>query len=311
MSMRHAAGGGTLAGPGGASGAGGTIYDRGYRHYDGPREGRSRPVRAILWTGVRRVLGIKRSWKTKVVPFGLLVLAFAPALVFVAIRVIAGPAAGEFTGYPDFLGVTAVALLLFAGTAGPELLCPDRREGTLALVFSRPITLRDYLAGKLGALLVLTALIAIVPALVLFLGNLFTDDSAWGYLRTHWGDLLRILAVGGVLTVFYALTSLGVASTTDRRGIATAVFLGVFLASSAMANLLFAAPGIPGRRWLALLSLQGLPGNVTSWVFGKPFTEGSMAAQAGFTGPAYLAALAVLAALGALLLVNRLRKVTP
>ena len=52
---------------------GGTIYDRGYRHYEGPREGRGRRVRAIAVAGIRRVLGLKRNWKTKVVPWGLLV----------------------------------------------------------------------------------------------------------------------------------------------------------------------------------------------------------------------------------------------
>ena len=51
----------------------GTIYDRGYRHHEGPREGRGRRVRAIAVAGVRRVLGLKRNWKTKVVPWGLLV----------------------------------------------------------------------------------------------------------------------------------------------------------------------------------------------------------------------------------------------
>ena len=41
---------------------GGTIYDRGYRHYEGPREGRGRRVRAIAVAGIRRVLGLKRNW---------------------------------------------------------------------------------------------------------------------------------------------------------------------------------------------------------------------------------------------------------
>jgi len=42
----------------------------------------------------------------------------------------------------------AFVLLLFAATAGPELLCPDRRQNVLALIFTRPVTRSDYLLAK-------------------------------------------------------------------------------------------------------------------------------------------------------------------
>ena len=286
----------------------GAIYDRGYRHYDGPREGRSRRITAILVAGIRRVLGLKRNWKTKVVPFGLIVAAFGPVLAFIGIRLLVGDAAGQFLGYADYFSIVAVILLLFAATAAPELLCPDRRQHVLALVFTRPVTRPDYLAAKLGALLLLmglVALIAIVPLVVLFLGNTLTADSAATYLGDHLGDLGRILVAGSALTVFYSVVALAAASLTDRRAVATAGLLGVFLGTSALANILFFTAQFDGRRWVAFLSLSGLPGRFVDWLFGAGFDPGTLAYQAGFTGLGYLVAMAVVVVVAAALLTWR------
>ena len=291
----------------------GTIYDRGYRHYEGPREGRGRRVRAIAVAGVRRVLGLKRNWKTKVVPFGLLVLAFGPVFAFIGARVLVGEAVGEFLGYGRYLRIVAGLLLLFAATAGPELLCPDRRQNVLALLFTRPVTRADYLLAKLAALLLVVGLIAVVPLVVLFLGNTLTADSAATYLREHLGDLGRILFAGVVLTSFYAAVSLAVASLAERRSLATAGLIGSFIASSALANILFfTAPStLPLRRWLTFVSLQGLAGRFVEWVFGEPFDDGSLAQQAGFSGSAYLAALVLLTAAAMGLLAWRIARLQP
>jgi ABC-2 type transport system permease protein len=289
----------------------GTIYDRGYRHYEGPREGRGRRVRAIAAAGVRRCLGLKRNWKTKVVPWGLLVLAFGPVFAFIGARVLIGEAVGEFASFADYLGVVALLLLLFAATAGPELLCPDRRQNVLALVFTRPVTRSDYLLAKLAALLAVVGLIALVPLLVLFAGNAVTAESAATYLREHLDDLGRILVAGSVLTVFYSVTALAVASLTDRRAVATASLLGLFLGSSAFANILYFTADFEGRRWLTFVSLSGLPGEFVGWLFGEGFEPGSMAEQAGFGGPAYLVAMAVVTALAGALLTWRIWRLRP
>jgi ABC-2 type transport system permease protein len=274
----------------------GAIYDRGYRHYDGPREGRSRRITAILVAGIRRALGLKRNWKTKVVPFGLIVAAFGPVLAFIGIRLLVGEAAG-----------------LFAATAAPELLCPDRRQHVLALVFTRPVTRPDYLAAKLGALLLLMGLVALLPLVILYLGNALTAPSAATYLRQHLGDLGRILFAGTVLTIFYAAVSLAVASLAERRSLATAGLIGTFIASGALGNILFfTSPAtLPLRRWLAFVPLQGLAGQFVQWVFGEPFPEGSLAQQAGFSGSAYLAALLILTAAAMGLLAWRIARLRP
>jgi ABC-2 type transport system permease protein len=289
----------------------GTIYDRGYRHYEGPREGRGRRLRAIVVAGVRRALGLKRNWKTKVVPFGLLVIAFGPVFAFIGVRVLVGEAVGEFLGYGRYLRIVAGILLLFAATAGPELLCPDRRQNVLALLFTRPVTRADYLLAKLAALLLVVGLIAVVPLVVLFLGNTLTADSAATYLREHLDDLGRILLAGVALTVFYSVVALAAASLTDRRALATAGLLGVMLGASALANILFFTTRFDGRRWFALLSLGGVPLRFVDWLFGDGFDPGSLAQQAGLTGPTYLAEMAVIVAVAGGVLAWRVLRLRP
>ncbi|HZD72509.1 MAG TPA: ABC transporter permease subunit [Actinomycetota bacterium] len=286
----------------------GAIYDRGYRHYQGAREGRSRLIKALMLAGVRRVLGLRRSWKAKVAPWGLLLIAFAPVVAFVGIRVIAGEAVDELIGYAQYLRVVSLVLLLFAASAGPELLCPDRQSNVLALYFTRPLGRSDYLLAKAAALLLVMGLIAVVPMAVLLAGNVLTADGAMTYLGDHLGDVPRILLAGGVLTVFYSVISLAIASLTERRSIAVAVQLGVFLASGIVAGTVFFTARFAGRRWVSLLALQQLPDRFVDWVFGEPFQQGSMAAEAGFTGPAYLVAMGVVCTLAFGLLAWRISR---
>ncbi len=288
----------------------GAIYDRGYRHYDGIREGRSRMVKALVLAGVRRTLGLKRSWKAKVVPWGLLVIGFAPVVAFIGIRVVAGNTVEQLIGYAEYLRIVSLVLLLFSATAGPELLCPDRQAGVLALYFTRPLSRVDYLLARAAALLAVMALIAVLPLVVLFLGNTLTAPGAMTYLGDHLGDVPRILLAGCVLTVYYSAVSLAVASLTERRSIAVVVQIGVFVASLVLVNIVFFASHFAGRRWLSLLALGQITGSFADWVFGRPYPEGSMAAQAGFTGPAYLAAIVAVTVVAAALLswrISRLR----
>ena len=64
------------------------LYDLGYRRYDGPRE---RPARAIVTLAeftARRVLGLGRGARHKVLPAITLAIAFLPALGSVAFAVL-------------------------------------------------------------------------------------------------------------------------------------------------------------------------------------------------------------------------------
>ena len=116
------------------TGSNARLFDLGYRGYDGPRE---RPARAVLTLAAftaRRVLGIGRGSRAKVLPAITLVIAFLPALLSVAFAVLLeGLALDDLISYGDYMFIIGSALALFAALIAPEALCPDRRTGMLGL----------------------------------------------------------------------------------------------------------------------------------------------------------------------------------
>ena len=65
----------------------GAVYDRGYRPYEGERGGRGAARAALVRISVRRALGLRRSWRQKVLPWTLLAIATVPAIVNVGVEV--------------------------------------------------------------------------------------------------------------------------------------------------------------------------------------------------------------------------------
>jgi ABC-2 type transport system permease protein len=71
----------------------GAIYDIGYQRYEGPRLGRSYAIWSLYVASVRNAFGIGRGAWTKVFVFGLITVAFLPAIVQVGVAALAP---GEF-----------------------------------------------------------------------------------------------------------------------------------------------------------------------------------------------------------------------
>ena len=59
----------------------GEVFDLGYQHYQGPREGRMRARKALWANGVRTALGLGRGTLAKVLPALLFIAVMIPALV--------------------------------------------------------------------------------------------------------------------------------------------------------------------------------------------------------------------------------------
>ncbi len=69
-----------------ASAPNGVIHDIGYQRYTGPRLGRWYAVRSLYVHSVRTAFGLGRSGKAKVFPWLVVGIAFAVALIAVAVR---------------------------------------------------------------------------------------------------------------------------------------------------------------------------------------------------------------------------------
>ena len=238
----------------------GAVYDRGYRPYEGVRGGREAATYALFKASIRRALGIRRSWRQKVAPFVLLGIATIPAIVNVGVGYVTRNEQFdrvEIITYREYVGVSST-LLLFVALVAPDVLCPDRRQHVLPLMFARPLTGVDYVVAKVGAIFAILFAFSFLPQVVLFIGNMLVSDSALDYLRDHLDVLWQVPLAVALLALFYAVVGLAVASLTDRRIVAGAAIIGLLLVTSITAGVLVGDETDTGSA-AALINVLALP----------------------------------------------------
>ena len=243
------------------------IVDRGYRPYDGPRGARGAATLALYKASMRRALGLRRSWRQKVAPFVLLGVVTIPAIVNVGIGYVTRDQLVdriELITYRDYVGVSS-ALLLFVAIVAPDVICPDRRQHVLPLMFARPLTGVDYVVAKVGAIATILFAFSFLPQVVLFVGNMLVSNSALHYFSGHLDVLWKVPIAVALLALFYAIVSVAIASLTDRRIVAGAAIIGLFLVTSIASGIISdqARDGSIG----ALLNVLALPLYLRDLVF--------------------------------------------
>ena len=227
----------------------GAVYDRGYRPYEGTLGGRRAARLALYKASMRRAVGLRRSWRQKFFPWLLLAVASVPAVVWVGVAYITRdtPASAiEIITYREYLGVST-ALLVFIGLAAPDVLCPDRRNRTLPLLFSRPLTGTDYVVAKVGAIASVVFLFSFLPQVVLYVGQMLVSDSALSYVRENLAVLWQVPLGTVAFSLYFSSLACAIASLTTRRLIAAASLLILLLASSVFAAGLSESTGAPAR----------------------------------------------------------------
>jgi ABC-2 type transport system permease protein len=253
----------------------GTIYDIGYRHYDGPRLGRRGAVMAIVGAGVRAVFGLGRSGRSKVLPWGAVVLGLAPAVVAVAIRVLVGEI-GELYSYENYLWGIGALLPIFVAAQAPELVVNDIRQRVLPLYFSRPIGRFDYAAAKLGALAIGLLALTLAPVLVLFVGRVLAAEDVLGALGHEVGALPAIVGSGVIHAVALASLGLAVSSLAARRAYAAGAVLAVFLVGGVV-SAIFAESGIGFEGLAPFLNPLAILDGAREWLFGGGVADSPVA----------------------------------
>jgi ABC-2 type transport system permease protein len=245
----------------------GAVYDRGYRPYDGPRGGRWAAIGAMWRASVRRALGIRRSWRQKMAPWLLLGIVSIPAIVNVGVGYLTRdtPARDfEFITYREYVGVSS-ALLAFVAITAPDIICPDRRNRVLPLIFSRPIDGPGYVFAKLAAMVGLLFAFGFLPQVVLFVGQMLVSDSSLDYLRDNAEVLWKVPVAVAALALYYGSLGVAIASLTSRRVVGAVSFLGTLLISSIVAGVL-RGPSGRSSAW-AVLDLAAVPLHVRDLVF--------------------------------------------
>lgn len=290
----------------------GAVYDRGYRPYDGPLGGRSHARWALWRLSVRRVLGLRRSWRQKVLPWSLLAIAAVPAVVEVGIAWLlrnqpARLAEFSLTTYRDYVEVST-ALLLFVAVAAPDIVSPDRRQRVLPLVFSRPLTGVDYVVAKVGAIASVVFGFAFLPQVLLFVGQMVVSDGALDYLTANAAVLWQVPLAVAALAVYYATIGVALGSLTDRRLVGGVALIGLTLVTSVVGAAAESTAGSEGTA-LEVVNLLDLPLVLRDLIFLGHIHPDTM--LSGVPGGAVLAVSAYVVVLGSALavLLHRYREV--
>jgi len=279
------------------AGRGGSIYDLGYRGYEGPRLGRRGAVVALLSHSLRTAYGLGRGARSKIMPVGLVLLALLPSLLALGIIALisqlgeAGEAMEAISPiqYSTLFPFVAVLVFLFCASQAPELFGRDQRTGVLPLYFSRTTSRLDYASartlGLLGSLLILV----LGPQLLLFVGRVLVADDVLGGLAKEAPELPAILATGLVIVAVVGTLSAAIAALTPRRAYATVAIIAIFLIPNIAASLLVRlGTGILGQIAVLLSPADVLDG-VNAWLFGvAPDNVAIWAAD--LDGPVYFAA---------------------
>jgi ABC-2 type transport system permease protein len=279
------------------------VYRRQYTRYTGVREGRPRSYQSMISHSIKRALGIRRKWTAKIIPIILYAAAFIPVIGFVSIPAIFGTDLIQFESVDIFQALSLV-LLVFAAAASPEMLCDDRRENVLQLYYSRGFSRWDYLLAKLLSLGGLMLSIALLPPLILFLGNTFLQDHPFDYLGSNWDEFLRIGGAAITLSIYFAAVGLAVSAITERKGVASAIYIGFFIAGSAILGALYSAIDQEWNSIFVLFSPLEIPDGLLMLFFDAE-TPGSLAVDAGVEPALYLVSVSIFAAVSAVILYRR------
>jgi ABC-2 type transport system permease protein len=287
---------------------GGTIYDIGYRRYDGPRLGRGGAVGAVVRAGLRAVFGLGRSARSKIIPWGAVILAILPAVVAVAVRVLAGDIIPDLYDYHSYLWQIGGLFGIFLAAQAPELVVNDIRYRVLPLYFSRPMSRFDYVVAKLGALSLGLLSLTLLPVLILLVGRVLATDDLLGALGDETGSLPALLGSGVLHAVVLASLGIAISSLASRRAYAAGAVLAVFLIGGVISEVLREAGGAFDD-WAPFLNPLSIVDGARQWLFGDVVAE-SPVGSSNVPLPVYGLATALLLLGSWLVLFVRYRRIT-
>lgn len=241
------------------------IYDQGYRRY----EARGPLRRVRFWPITREALRLLLSRKA----FLALLLSAWVQLLFRVIQiwiVTQYPQAGRLLPidgrlFGEFLSIQVAFVLFVMVFGGAGLIASDLRTGAILVYLSRPLTRRDYVAGKLGVLVCLGLFVTLGPALLLYVVGLALAPEQYLKLELWWIGP-AILAHSLVLVLPLGLLALASSSLTRRPIVAGLGFFGLYTGLEMARGVL---RQIFDQRWATLLSLQSDLRSIGAAFFGN------------------------------------------
>ena len=292
------------------------IVDRGYRHFEGTRKGRRGAMGAVVRDGLRRVLGLRRKGRRKILPWTLITMMLISVAVLSALHYAANQVgvtdlvADELPHAREYFEFISRVALLFIAFATPELLVPDREQGVLAVYLSRPLRTIDYLAAKAMALGILFMAFLLIPQTVfhLLLG-VFSPDGFTTYMLDSLDVLWQVPAASLVYFLGFASVALIIATLIPRVGFAAGFFLGVMIMFNGLAEFFVEVADFAGSEYGTLIAFESHPHLVRDWIFGVTSNDYALT-RAGLEPWMALAAIIAISVLAVALAWNRYRRLS-
>ncbi|MEX2373792.1 MAG: ABC transporter permease subunit [Dehalococcoidia bacterium] len=298
----------TNAPPAGGAEASSSIYDLGYRRYEGERLGRRHALLALYIESLRGAFGLGRSTAAKVAPAVLIGIAVFPALVQLIIAALIADDL-ELIEADEYYNIIKYVLALYCAVIAPDIAGRDQRNRSLTLYFSRAISRTDYALGKLAAMTTAMLMITLVPQMVLFIGNALSTQDFGMYVRTEWDQVGPIVASALLGSALIASVGVVIAAQTPHRAFATVGIIVAFILPFVIAGIMVHEIATEATRYAVFLSPVDLIDGFTAWLFREQPEEGGTVMVAGYALWTYApVALAVTLAATALL-VRRYRGV--
>jgi ABC-2 type transport system permease protein len=259
----------------------GSIYDLGYRHYEGKRNGRAYAMWSLFVESIRGVWGFGRPMSAKAAPFilagiysllAVIQLAFSS---FFSQAIQQGQQVDLFT-YANYFQRLGFLVIFFCVAQAPEVVCRDQRYQVLPLYLTKAMGRVEYAIARLASLVVSLFIVLIVPMIALFVGDVLMKTNTFGAIGDEWPQALPALPAYLLVAISMGSISLAVSSFSPRRAYAAIGLLAYFLLMETIPAVIYGV-GL-GANWgwsdnLILLTPITSLGGAVSWFFGVRLTS--------------------------------------
>jgi len=230
----------------------GTIFHQVYRPWRGKLN--SRWVRN--WAILRyHIYGLfskgHKPWPmmTKLILFGVLITSIGDLIMLTvgaasgmeAIERLAGISRGNLYGHVlSFWFRNACTYPIVTALIIGGMISEDRRNGTSALYFSRPVNRRDYAAMKFLSVAIILSVVVLFTLSAYYLGAILVGGEGWSYVMDTGLLFLGAFAAGTLLVFTYTSIGLAISSVSTGKFFPAVAFIGLILGTKMVAFLIWA-----------------------------------------------------------------------
>jgi ABC-2 type transport system permease protein len=255
----------------------GSIYDIGYRRYDGARLGRAHAVRSLFLHSLRSSYGIGRGGRAKIAPLVLAFISCIPALAIIAAQALFRqfPGGGSLDDelpirYDTYASTIGLFIILFCAAQAPDLFGRDQRHSLLSLYFARALRREDYALARMAGFMVAVFMLQLLPHVVFFLGQVLLATDIVQGMVDDLPEMAAVVVQAALTAGLLGGVSMAISAFTRRRAYAVAGIIAAFVIPSIVAGIVIGIGTLGLGRWLVLFSPSSVLEGTNAFLFDTP-----------------------------------------